>query len=175
MTKKETIIIIGLASAVLCTICVLGGVILTLLTDNSVETTSVSAVTPQATSAPICTEPRFGSYLSPDDVDVLLEEGEVLGEYNPVRQISVRFDCPKISPERISFKWYFNGQSHCTRTYLSGDCDRSDLTHWDRRPGLFLVSLYSKDPLSDLPSGEYRLVILVDGKKESSGTVRVNP
>jgi hypothetical protein len=129
----------------------------------------------QPTPTPICTKPRFGSRLSPDDVDVLLDEGEVLGDINPVREIAARFDCPRISPGQISFKWYYNGESHCTRTVLSDDCDNSRLISWDRWPGKFLVTLHSKDYAKELTSGRYKLVILVDGQEVVNGSLVVNP
>jgi hypothetical protein len=106
----------------------------------------------------------------------LLGEGDVVGELNPVSSIDVRFDCPKVSPEQISFQWYYNGQEHCTHTYQSDDCDKSSLTDWDSLPGKFLITLINKDGLiGDLPSGKYKLVVYVDGKEATSGTVTVNP
>lgn len=175
MNKRQQLIIVGLVIVAFCVFCSLGWTLLAFLGQNQTTTpkvTSASEFTSTSIPTAICTQPRFGSRLSPDDVDILLDEGEVI---NAAWEVAVRFDCPNISPERVSFKWYYNGKYLCTRPRISDDCDNSSLTDWKRWPGKFLVTIHSKNFPDNLTSGEYKLVILVDEQEVASGTVSVNP
>lgn len=147
----------------------------TLLREDSRPTSPISAIasTPAPTTltpSPICTELRFGERLSPDDIDILLNEGE---HFANIWDFVARFDCPQVVSDQITFKWFYNSKPHCTHTYKSDNCDMSSLTDWKNASGKYLITIRSKDFPDDLAPGTYKLVVFVDNNEVSSGTVLV--
>jgi hypothetical protein len=168
MTKKQKLVILGLAIIAFCSLSAFGlAAYILLRSDTQQPSSPVSVVTPTpaatATPASICTEIRFAKGIGPDSIDELLGEGDY---FSNTWDFDARFDCLGIQEERITFKWFFNGKPHCTRTYISDTCDNSSLHCWSL--GKCYISIRSKDYPDDLARGTYKLVLFVDGKEVTS-------
>lgn len=126
---------------------------------------------PTTTPKPSCTKLRFAEHLGPDSVDEMLYEGVL---FKNVSEIAVRFDCQAINADQITWEWKRDGDMHCTNTFQSNECDQSTIIDWDREPGKFLITLFSKGGyLNGLQSGKYELVIFVSGVEILSGTFEI--
>jgi hypothetical protein len=124
-------------------------------------------VTPQSR----CINLRFAEYLGPDTIDEMINEGAT---FHSVSEITVRFDCPNVTPEQITWEWKRNGELHCTNTFQSSECDQSHLTSWRNSPGNFLIKLFSRGGyLVDLQSGTYELIIYVSGIEAIRGSIEI--
>jgi hypothetical protein len=144
-------------------------------TNTATETPSPQpTLASPTTSIPrsLCTKLRFAEYLDPDSVDEMINEGVL---FRDVSEISVRFDCSTTTSNQITWKWRVNGNLHCTNTFQSKECDQSTLISWDRLPGKFLITLFSKDGyLGNLDSGDYELIIYISGSEALRGSIKIS-
>jgi hypothetical protein len=165
------VILSSVTACLVCFLCILPISILKPSPTSNLDAIETSNPNSEITPKSSCANLRFAEHLGPDDVDEMINAGST---FKNVSEITVRFDCPPVNVDQITWAWKRNGGIHCTNTFQSNECDQSKMISWDSLPGKYLITLFSKGGyLENLQSGRYELVIFIMGVKTLDGTIYI--